>query len=154
MSSKRFIKVQGGYIDIDTIVFAKSGANKEVSIITDITGERHTFDGNLDSLIALLEEDVIDENLKKIADHYGLDSQLSILQEECAELVQAVSKYKRGDCLPFIENNEAIIEEMADVMIMMFQIQYLMKIPGSFIENQIEKKVDRQLKRIEEENNE
>ena len=35
------------------------------------------------------------EEVKKIADHYGLSKQQRQLSEECAELIQASSKYMR-----------------------------------------------------------
>ena len=90
----------------------------------------------------------MDERIKKIADHYGLNSQLNILQEELAELIQAVSKYRRGD-------SSHIIEEIVDVEIMLDQIKYLL---GLFIIVDCrhydfirETKIRRQLKRIDEE---
>ena len=52
----------------------------------------------------------MDDRLKTIAEHYGLDSQLNILQEELSELIQAISKYRRGD-------PSHILEEIADVEI-------------------------------------
>lgn len=91
-----------------------------------------------------------DERLKQIADHYGLDSQLDMLQEECAELIQAVNKYKRT-------RTTAIVEEMADVFIMLDQIIYLLnkEVAAVDVEEYIalwmEKKVRRQLERIEQE---
>lgn len=92
---------------------------------------------------------MIDDRLKTIADHYGLDSQLNILQEELAELIQAVSKYRRGD-------PSHIIEEITDVYIMLEQITYLLqKITNvnlnEFISLYGEKKIRRQLRRIDEE---
>lgn len=51
---------------------------------------------------------------KKAEELYGLDSQLGLLQEECAELIQAISKRRRGK-----EDN--IAEELADVTIMVEQ---------------------------------
>lgn len=94
---------------------------------------------------------MMDEKIKKIADYYGKESQLDILQEECAELVQAISKYRRGGSF------KLTLEEIADVEIMIEQIKYL----NSDAENRmIEKirdgKLDRQIQRIiiqqEEEN--
>ena len=61
----------------------------------------------------------MDDRLKQIAEHYGLDEQLNMLQEECAELIQAVNKYKRT-------RTTAIVEEMADVYVMLAQITYLL----------------------------
>lgn len=91
----------------------------------------------------------MDNRVFTIADHYGLASQLNILQEELAELIQAVSKYRRGD-------PSHIIEEIADVEIMLDQVVYLLDKTSSvdidqFIGLYIEKKLRRQLKRIKEE---
>lgn len=93
----------------------------------------------------------MDDRLKTIADHYGLDSQLNILQEELSELIQAVSKYRRGD-------PSHILEEIADVEIMLDQVKYLLgnpEIPRVVVEKFIkiirEDKIKRQLNRIQEE---
>lgn len=93
----------------------------------------------------------MDNRVFTIADHYGLESQLNILQEELAELIQAVSKYRRGD-------PSHIIEEIADVEIMLDQVKYLLgnpAIPRVLIYESIqsikEDKIKRQLKRIKEE---
>lgn len=93
----------------------------------------------------------MDDRLKTIADHYGLDSQLNILQEELSELIQAVSKYRRGD-------PSHILEEIADVEIMLDQVKYLLgnpEIPRVVVEKFIkiirEDKIKRQLNRINEE---
>ena len=90
----------------------------------------------------------VDERLKQIAEHYGLESQIDILQEECAELIQAVSKYRRSgfdEDVPF-----CIIEEIADVEIMLSQIKYLLGFSGSISEVK-EEKIKRQLRRIDNE---
>ena len=93
----------------------------------------------------------MDDRLKQIADYYGLDSQLNILQEELAELIQAISKYRRRD-------PTHILEEIADVEIMLDQVKYLIGNPVTprvFVETAVEvireNKINRQLKRIEEE---
>ena len=91
-----------------------------------------------------------DERLKIIADHYGIDSQLDILQEELSELIQAVSKYRRYGSVN-------IVEEIADVYIMLGQVVYLLDKQKqrvdvyAFFSLMIEKKIRRQLKRIDEE---
>ena len=59
------------------------------------------------------------EKIRKIIEHYGVENQRAILQEECAELIQAISKVNRVDCP---ENNNHMIEEMADVLIVINQI--------------------------------
>lgn len=96
---------------------------------------------------------MIDERLKQIADHYGLDEQLNMLQEECAELIQAVSKYRRKEQLG------DLYEEMTDVKIMLQQVDYLLDKKFSplgvlsadsynYFSNQ---KIKRQLERIQNE---
>lgn len=79
----------------------------------------------------------ISQDLKDIAKHYGYDVQSNQLIEECAELIQAVSKYRRA--LSGAENRgvvfsgavafENLIEEIADVEVMLEQIKYLLQIP-------------------------
>lgn len=96
---------------------------------------------------------MIDERLKQIADHYGLDEQLNILQEECAELIQAASKYRRT------ERPSNLYEEIADVRIMLDQIEYLLDKKysplGCYSESNYlyfsENKIKRQLERIQNE---
>lgn len=72
----------------------------------------------------------ISELNKSTAKYYGYESQSSQLVEECAELIQAVSKYRRANTeakrAVALEN---LIEEIADVEIMLEQIKYLLQIP-------------------------
>jgi len=66
---------------------------------------------------------------KNIADHYGYPSQSNQLMEECAELIQAVNKYKRAktsDAQYIAFRN--YVEEIADVEIMLEQIKYLINV--------------------------
>ena len=78
--------------------------------------------------------------IRKIADHYGLNNQKLKLQEELGELITASAK-------PDIDH---VVEEMADVSIMIEQVVYLLKKESLFAETR-EKKIGRQIKRIEEE---
>lgn len=80
------------------------------------------------------------------ADYYGLDRQMNILQEECAELIQAVSKVRRYG----LSREENLIEEMADVEVMMDQIKILLNIPEDKIRDFKITKTERELKRIQE----
>ncbi len=74
---------------------------------------------------------------KKIADHYGYEAQSNQLIEECAELIQALNKYRRataglGQPMPDYKKTlaiENVAEEIADVEIMLEQIKYLLHIP-------------------------
>ena len=81
----------------------------------------------------------------EIAEHYGARAQSMQTCEECAELIQAVSKLTRGETSARILS---LIEEIADVRIMISQLMYLYGIPESEITSQIEEKLKRQLERI------
>ena len=84
------------------------------------------------------------ENTKviEIADHYGIDNQLHQLAEECSELaVEASHSARKGVTVK-------IIEEMADVLLMIEQVVYLAEIDMCDIEDCINYKLDRQLERI------
>lgn len=83
----------------------------------------------------------MEENIKKIADHYGLNHQKIKLIEEMAELTQAICKGR----------DLSIIDEIADVEIVLEQVKYLMCINAG-VEAQKMFKINRQLKRIENEN--
>lgn len=85
------------------------------------------------------------ESCKFIADHYGLESQLNILSEELSELNKEICKYKR-----FGNNIPAIAEEIADVRIMLEQVEYLFGIDIT-VNAQMDNKLNRQLERMKEE---
>ena len=86
-----------------------------------------------------------DERIKTIADHYGIKKQLRQLAEECSELaVEASHSARKGTTVK-------IIEEIADVQSMIEQIIHLAKIDRCDIEDCINYKLDRQMKRIEKE---
>lgn len=86
------------------------------------------------------------ENLRAIARFYGEEKQLMILAEECSELAQASLKAIR-DCYDF-GSKLRIIGEMADVRVMMAQIQFLLNIQDTEVEQVMEEKINRQLERI------
>lgn len=85
----------------------------------------------------------MEKQLKYIAEKYGKESQLRQLQEECAELIVASSKILRNSDKSI--NN--LIEEIADVRVMIEQIEYLYGIK-SLVEDEMIYKVERQLERI------
>jgi len=59
------------------------------------------------------------EILEAAIDHFGVDNQIGIAMEECAELIQALSKYRRyGESAI-----HQVIGEMADVQIMLDQLK-------------------------------
>ena len=78
----------------------------------------------------------LSEENKEIGRHFGFDAQSNQLIEECAELIQAVNKYKRvtkAIGVPVDSNRAEIVldnikEEIADVEIMLEQIKDLLQI--------------------------
>ncbi len=85
------------------------------------------------------------DKLQMIADHYGIKKQLRQLAEECSELaVEASHSARKGTTVK-------IIEEIADVMIMIEQVIYLAKIDKCDIENCIDYKLGRQIVRLSKE---
>ena len=83
--------------------------------------------------------------IMEIADHYGIERQLHQLAEECSELaVEASHSARKGITVK-------IIEEMADVLLMIEQVVYLANIAIEDIDECIKFKIDRQLERIKEE---
>lgn len=96
------------------------------------------------------------EKALEILNFYGDQKQRRQLVEECAELIQAVTKLERaqesGDTAKVIERTHDLASELADVRIMIEQIE--MSLCGDIstnIQEQIEYKLQRQLDRIERE---
>jgi hypothetical protein len=83
---------------------------------------------------------MINEDLKYIADHYGLENQLGKCKEELNELIKAIDSL----------NEKAIVEEIADVEVMTEQLKYLMRTEPS-VEIYKDYKIARQLRRISRE---
>ena len=91
----------------------------------------------------------VSELNKETAKYMGYEEQSNQLVEECAELIQAVSKYRRA----VTEEEKAVtlenlIEEIADVEIMLEQVKYLLHIPEEEIEAVKVFKVNRTRERI------
>ena len=78
-----------------------------------------------------IDESIIAKSIK----HYGAEIQGTVCMEECAELIQAISKAKRGK---FDENN--MTEEIADVLICIEILKQIYNIPDYSIKNWIERK--------------
>lgn len=93
------------------------------------------------------------DKCKKIIDHYGIAKQRRQLVEECAELIQAISKLERagesGDGGAIYVAECGLREEIADVTIMLEQIKStpLLGSKKNF-NGLIEYKLNRQLDRI------
>lgn len=96
--------------------------------------------------------------LLQIINHYGIDKQLKYIHSEYFELDEAILKYESGNYLGDLNYEESekkakehIIEEIADVMVMLKQFQYYYGIEDKQIEEIMKFKIDRQLNRIKEE---
>lgn len=93
-------------------------------------------------------------NIVKIANTYGIDAQTDIAIEEMAELTKALLKYRRTNYSPAAATEIAIniVEELADVQIMILQLEYLLRYLGWTTEGEwhkfIKEKIARQLERI------
>lgn len=86
--------------------------------------------------------------IEKIADHYGLQHQLSKSVEELIELVQAIQEYSfrlgmRDDEI----STEHVADEIADVKIMIAQLEYLLELEEE-VNDRVEFKLNRQIDRI------
>lgn len=93
----------------------------------------------------------MDYRIKIIAHHYGYRSQREQFEEECAEAILAAQKAKRNSD-NLVEYEKSLIDlagEVADVIIMAEQMKIL--ISSELIDDIIQKKLDRQIARIEKE---
>lgn len=109
----------------------------------------------------------LNEKLRLIADHYGLEIQATKLAEEGSELSAAYLKARVYECLSVVQPDarehfnklfdkatNSLAKELAGVLVLARQIEYLKDQEPEFqakVERLMEEKADRQLKRIEEE---
>lgn len=84
-----------------------------------------------------------------IIKHYGLDRQLDMLIEECAELIQAIAKSKRYGHLSHWDYNT--VEELADVENLIEQFKIFNPTTVDLIDSIKDNKTSRQMHRIEKE---
>lgn len=87
----------------------------------------------------------MDKDLRNIAEHYGLRSQMRQLIEEMAELTQVICKAERYDLDTVREH---LVEEVADVEVVLEQVIYLLG--DNRIEQIRAEKIARQKRRIED----
>lgn len=87
--------------------------------------------------------------MKLLIDHYGHESQKMMLLEEMAELQKEICKEFRGEL-----NKDAITQEVADVLIMLEQVQMMYDISDIRLLEITNEKLIRQLRRIIDEKSE
>lgn len=109
-------------------------------------------DGNVIPIEKICKPEKVSRNdYKKIIEHYGVRKQLKKLSEEVYELQEAVIEY---GLMPCEENKGNVVEEMADVMVLLKQFADWFEITPENIAEIMLNKVDRTLERIKEEKNE
>ena len=93
----------------------------------------------------VIPEPKIENKLLQIINHYGVNNQQRKLEEEVFELQEVISLKLHIDDMDYKEHIE---EEIADVMVMLKQIQYYFNIKNEVIDRIMEFKINRQLERI------
>lgn len=83
--------------------------------------------------------------LGKIIDHYGEENQHKKAVEELEELVEAIKEYM---ALPTQENRFHMIDEMADVTVMLKQLE-IMNVCRDEVAGRVIYKIRRQMERME-----
>ena len=89
-------------------------------------------------MIYIIDIDIIADSIQ----HYGADNQSTVCMEECAELIQAISKMKRGNT-----NTFNLQEEIADVLICIEMLKQMYHISDKNIDMWIRKKQAREVER-------
>lgn len=86
----------------------------------------------------------------KVIDFYGPEKQSLVHMEECAELIQAISKMRRAGDFGKVDSEAYcnLVEEMADVLVILEQLQEMYGIPNTEIQSMVFKKCRRQEARI------
>lgn len=79
-----------------------------------------------------------------LINHYGTKKQQDIAIEELAELQKAIIKYRRE---PSDKTKEAVVEEIADVQVMLEQLKMIFSC-RSKTDEIMDAKIDRQIKRV------
>lgn len=98
---------------------------------------------------SITEVDGINANIVKRFKIEAVRMQMTILMEECAELIQAVSKINRKGCLtPTNPSVPGLIEEMAHVCLSMAVVARCFEITEDDILEEVDKKVKKYLNGI------
>ena len=91
----------------------------------------------------------IDESIiARSIDHYGEEIQATVCMEECAELIQAISKMIRRNDELSEEDYDHLEEEVADVLICVEMLKQIYSIQDLNINEWIERKQKRMTNRI------
>ena len=88
-------------------------------------------------------------NLLFIINTYGTRSQQDKAIEELSELQKAILKHRESQCE---EERKAVIDEIADVSVMLEQLKIIYSCRRE-VEERVDYKIDRQIKRIKKKYN-
>lgn len=91
-----------------------------------------------------MTHDIDESVIARSVDHYGAEIQATVCMKECAELIQAISKEKRGKI-----DRDNMTEEIADVLICIEMLKQMYMISEDKINKWIEKKQAREAERME-----
>lgn len=87
-------------------------------------------------------------NLNTTVETYGNDAQEDMAIEECSELIKAILKFRRSNAKDS-DLRDAVIDEIADVQIMLTQLGIIFNCVEE-VNERIDFKIDRQMGRIKE----
>lgn len=87
-------------------------------------------------------------DLNTIVETYGSDKQEDMAIEECSELIKAILKFRRSNTKDS-DLRDAVIDEIADVQIMLTQLGIIFNCVEE-VNERIDFKIDRQMGRIKE----
>ena len=85
------------------------------------------------------------QTLRNALDLWGIDNQLNMMVEECAELIKEIMKIRRTG----MGNNESIQDELADVFIVWSQLFTLFNYDNK-VQNRIDFKFNRLKEKVEQ----
>ena len=81
------------------------------------------------------------ETMQTALDQWGLETQIGQAVEECAELIVALQKYVNRT--PAAGNAEKVLDEIADVEMMLAQLRLALNIDDETLRKKMEDKFDR-----------
>lgn len=86
--------------------------------------------------------------LEKVCETWGNQHMLTIAMEENAEMIQAISKIKRHGSN--LDNSSHLNEEVADVLICIYELYVMGYLVTDKITETIERKVERSMRRTQD----
>ena len=98
------------------------------------------------------------EDLLKIIEHYGVNAQQRQFAEEVFELQEAITQHELKESVSYeipltelTDTREHIAEEIADVLVLLFQFNEYYGLDIDDISKMMDNKIKRQLERIKNE---